>query len=72
MKPIWRCTRCIKDSPEPVCDKCGNECVDSTQPHHAHWSRKTIRTVECKICDRAVTYEQMGTDNDCPGRKGQV
>jgi len=67
MSPIWLCPRCLKDSPGPVCDQCGGECVDRTRPHNSHWSRKTIRTVACKICDRTVNYEQMLTDHHCPG-----
>lgn len=74
MSPIWRCVWCIKDSKTEACERCGGPCEDRTKPHIPHWSRKTMATVECKICDRSVSYEQMLSDNHCPGagEKGQT
>lgn len=57
----------MKPSPDRICPKCGNECSDKTKPHKAHWSRKTIRTVECKVCEREQTYDGQLYDHDCPG-----
>ena len=65
-KPIFRCTWCCKDTESKPCQHCGNECcvVDRTKPHTPEWSRKTIATVECKICDRQAPYASQGIVGD--------
>lgn len=54
-----RCTWCCKDVESgPPCPMCGNHSVsDKTAPHRAEWSRKTIRSMECKVCDREISNE---------------
>lgn len=40
------------------CQHCGSDQVyDMDAPHTCHWSRKTIATVECKICGRTLSAE---------------
>jgi hypothetical protein len=67
---VWQCIWCMKASPDKVCPQCGGECADRTKPHATHWSRKSIRSVECKICGRETTYDQMVTDVLCNGLGG--
>lgn len=63
--PILRCIWCCKDTKTNPCEHCGSDQVtDRTKPHSPHWSRKTMRTVECKICDREIPYEEHGKVND--------
>jgi hypothetical protein len=67
---ILRCIWCMKDTKTNPCEHCGSDqVVDRTKPHTPHWSRRTIRTIECKICDRVAHYDQqMVKDDRCiPG-----
>ena len=69
-KPILRCIWCCKDVTHKPCEHCDNTCViDRTQPHHSHWSRKTMQTVECKVCDRERPNAGHGADNWCDPTK---
>lgn len=62
---ILRCIWCCKDTRTDPCEHCGCDYVmDRTKPHAPHWSRKTMRTVECKVCDREISYEQQGQVDD--------
>lgn len=62
---ILRCIWCIKDTTTNPCEHCGSDQVqDRTVPHLAHWSRATIATIECKVCDRRVTVEQYAVISD--------
>lgn len=53
MKQQYRCTWCGRDCAKLFCDHCGCDfnVVDRSLPHTHEWSRKTINSVECKICD---------------------
>ncbi len=72
--PILRCTWCCKDTPTSPCHRCGNDvCLtDRTKPHRPEWSRKTISTVECKVCDRSGPYSIQTTSDDCPGNHAPI
>jgi len=61
------CTWCCKDIPGLICETCGSDVsvCDKTKPHHCHWSRKTITSMKCKICDRVIpnsVYFKGGTE----------
>ncbi len=63
--PRYRCTFCGGDCWEETCPRCGHSdaVFDKRAPHRCEWSRKTINTVECKICDRTLSmavYLQHG------------
>lgn len=57
----FRCTWCMKDTNETPCEHCHSDAsvVDPKLPHTHHWSRKTINTLECKICQKIVTCEEL-------------
>jgi hypothetical protein len=62
---VLRCIWCCRDTKTTPCEHCGSDQVsDRTKPHAPNWSRKTIRTVECKICGREIPYEQHGFAGD--------
>lgn len=67
-KAKWRCTWCCKDTEgnKPTCS-CGNDhaVIDRMRPHHPHWSRKTINTVECKVCGREGPHEIQRSHELC-------
>jgi len=72
---ILRCIWCIKDTQTNPCEHCGSDQVlNRTQPHRPHWSRWTIDTIKCKICDRKAGYDQqLVRDDMCrPNEKGQL
>jgi hypothetical protein len=54
MKPKYRCIMCMQDCETNYCPRCESNfsVVDSTKPHSHHWSRRTINSVECKICGK--------------------
>ena len=55
----YRCVWCIKDTATNPCEFCGNS--DSLyvkgRKHTCHWSRQTLSTVKCKICDKIEFME---------------
>lgn len=59
---ILRCTWCCRDTKTNPCEHCGSDSsvVDRTEPHNPHWSRRTMRTVDCKVCDREVPNSEQG------------
>jgi putative endonuclease len=62
---ILRCIWCIKDTKTNPCEHCGSDqVVDRTVKHAPHWSRATMNTVECKICDRSVPNNQQYIPGD--------
>jgi hypothetical protein len=64
-QPVLRCIWCGQDTRTKPCEHCQNyEVVDRTQPHVPHWSRRTLDTVCCKICDREVRYDEHGYAED--------
>jgi len=64
-QPILRCIWCMKDTKTNPCEHCGSDqVVDKTKRHKPHWSRFTINTIKCKICDRQAPYEQQLIAND--------
>ena len=70
MKRPMRCTWCIRDTQTPDrCDQCGSKYLsDPNLPHDPDWSRHTIKTWVCKVCDRIVDntdWEAIGAR--CPG-----
>lgn len=50
--PVNRCAWCMCDVETGIeaCPHCGLEVHDPRKPHRHEWSRKTLDTVECKIC----------------------
>lgn len=55
MKPL-RCIWCCKDTKTDPCENCGSDQVcDPNKPHVHHWSRRTIITMECKVCDKVIS-----------------
>ncbi len=41
------------------CEHCGSTQVENMDaPHTCEWSRKTIDTVECKVCERTMSMEE--------------
>ncbi len=66
-EPIWRCTWCCKDTKTKACEHCGSDHAvsDRTKPHRPEWSRKTMTTVECKVCDREGPYSIQGSSELC-------
>ncbi len=55
LKCIW----CMEKTKTKPCEHCGStEVVNPTLPHSCHWSRYTINTVQCKICDKIISYEE--------------
>lgn len=48
----YRCTWCMKDTISIPCQHCQISIgiVDPDAEHEHQWSRKTINTVECKVC----------------------
>ena len=62
---ILRCLWCGRDTKSAPCEHCGSDQVcDRTKPHSPHWSRKSIQTVECKICGREIPYHEHGKAGD--------
>src|SRR5215472_6693809 len=53
---MLRCTWCCKDTRTSPCENCGSDIavVDPYKEHTHDWSRKTITTMECKVCDLEV------------------
>lgn len=69
-RPILRCTWCCRDVEQDPCEHCDNYSVTArTKPHRPEWSRKTLQTVECKVCDRERPNAGHGTDNWCAPTK---
>lgn len=68
---VFRCLWCCKDTKVNPCEHCESDAVvNRAVPHSPHWSRKTIRTVECKVCDREIPSEEQGRVGDtCPGNR---
>jgi hypothetical protein len=69
---MLRCTWCCRDTETNPCQHCGNTdtVMDPSQPHRADWSRKNIKEMECKVCDRVVSnrdYFAGTVENQCPG-----
>lgn len=56
---MLRCTWCCKDTKTNSCEHCGNShsVSDPYEQHNHEWSRKTIKTMECKVCDLEVSNE---------------
>ena len=53
----YRCVFCCKDSEEIPCQNCGNDhtLYIKGEKHSCQWSRRTIATMECKVCDRVIS-----------------
>lgn len=52
---MLRCTWCCKDTRKKPCEHCGSDVVFDPYKEHTHqWSRKTINTMECLVCDLEV------------------
>jgi uncharacterized Zn finger protein len=51
----------MKDTPTLICPNCGcsDNVVDKNAPHRCHWSRKTINTLECKVCGKVATRKEI-------------
>jgi hypothetical protein len=67
-----RCTWCIRDSKTADrCDKCGSKHLrDPSEPHTPDWSRRTLATWECKVCDRVISNtDDAAIASECPGLK---
>lgn len=75
-KPVMRCTWCCCDTGEDEdgdCVRCGNHTlVDRAKPHMPHWSRKTIDTVECKVCDRSGPHSIQASPDLCQPHKNNM
>lgn len=56
----YRCTWCCKDSSTSPCEYCKSDSsiYVKGEKHICDWSRKTINTMECKICDRVISNEE--------------
>src|SRR5262245_24974608 len=53
---MLKCTWCCKDTSKIPCENCGSDAVvDPYKEHNHHWSRKTIATIACTICDLEVS-----------------
>jgi hypothetical protein len=37
---------------------CSTQVENMDAPHTCEWSRKTIDTVECKVCERTMSMEE--------------
>jgi uncharacterized CHY-type Zn-finger protein len=49
----------MKNTPSKPCVHCGSDQVaDPTLPHDHHWSRNTIDSVICKICDKVISFDE--------------
>lgn len=59
-KPIrLKCVWCMKRTQRNPCEHCGSEQVyDMDKPHSCEWSRLTINTVECKLCERVLSWKE--------------
>ena len=59
----YRCTWCGRDWMVPFCGHCNSEgnVVDTSLPHRHQWSRKTINSVECKICDEVQKMDDTNS-----------
>mgnify|MGYP001602384043 CR=1 FL=1 len=57
--PKYRCIWCMKDTFTNPCEFCGNSdhIYIKGAKHTCHWSRKTINSMECKICERVISNE---------------
>lgn len=53
-----RCIWCIRDTKTKPCEHCGSDQVYNKNKFHTpHWSRLTIKTVECKQCGKVISME---------------
>lgn len=61
----YRCILCCKDSDTDPCQHCGNKYAlyIKGEKHDCHWSRRTISTMECKICDRVISNDDYFSGN---------
>ena len=63
---MMRCLVCGKDTgPEILgcCEHCASGfLVDRTKVHPPHWSRHTMMSMICKICDRVISNEDYFND----------
>ena len=52
LKPKYICTWCCKPTKTLICPrcKCDDNVMDANKPHTHQWSRKTINSIECKVC----------------------
>jgi hypothetical protein len=48
----------MKDSAADPCEFCGSDNLYvKGEKHTCHWSRETINTVKCKVCDRIISMD---------------
>jgi hypothetical protein len=61
----YRCVFCCKDSEEIPCQKCGNDhtLYVKGEKHTCQWSRRTISSMECKVCDRVISNKDYFSGN---------
>jgi len=63
----FRCTWCMHDVNGPTCPHCGPQMVRRKDaPHDCEWSRKTINTVECKVCGKVLPMQEHLTGEKGP------
>jgi len=54
----YRCIWCMKDSAADPCEFCGSDNLYvKGEKHTCHWSRETINTIKCKVCDRIISMD---------------
>ena len=74
--PIFRCTWCGRDNGDDgkECAACANTStlIDRTKRHSPHWSRRTMNTVECKVCDRVAHPNIQGRRTLCDPSKDEI
>lgn len=49
----------MKDTATVPCENCGgsDQIYAKGEKHTCHWSRYTLNSVKCKLCDRVISNE---------------
>jgi hypothetical protein len=60
-----KCIWCYTKGYFTICPKCKSEdmVVDMDAKHDHHWSRKTINSVECKQCEKVISWQDYAKGN---------